>query len=74
MSKNSANYSPNFYDNQNSDKTDIRNTINSQQQNGHVPNHVRSAKIENFSSLASSTEEVARIPDVKISNIIGNAT
>lgn len=73
MSKNSANYSPDFYNDQQSDKTDIRNTINSQQQNGHVQNYVQSAKIGSFSSLASSTEEVERIPDVKISNIIGNA-
>lgn len=72
MSRKSTNYSPDFYDNQNNDKVDIKNTINSQQ-NGHAPSLVQNTKIENFASLANSSEEVERAPDVKVSNIIGRS-
>lgn len=68
MSKKSNKYSPDIHDNQHSDKVNTK----PQQQNGHAPNLVKSSKIENFSSSASSSEEVERVPDVKVSNIIGN--
>lgn len=76
MSKDPTNHLPDPDTYQQSDETELgstnKSTIGAQQQNGHVPNLVNNAKIENFSSPASSVEELAKVPDVKVSNIIGN--
>lgn len=77
MSKSPENHSLDSDTYQQSDKTAVRSTnqpkTGTKQQNGHVPNLVLSAKIENFSPSASSVEELrAKVPDVKVSNIIGN--